>query len=283
MNSQLPQRLSVAACPCPAVNESRPISASLPLLLHNCWAGGTSGVVDCTPPKSEHVWLGFNDALVSELLNIHRGHAVVVRPVATVRALVFVRVLAPVCFTHQPACRTGLARVPWVNRNDGMTSLCGLVFDHLSELVERPTDLHVPVALTHLFGGAANAAKVFQRKKRGLELSVDECLRDLMIHVPHPTVFSLADFPEPAPCAARPLLLEGGAHLLVTLAFPFHLPPVVETVRPSLSYVVARNRTPISTPTTCCGWVGSGSSTVLGTSRSHFPFLFSSLAVPNLP
>ena len=53
-----------------------------------------------------------------------------------------------------------------------------------------------------------------------------------MIYVSHPTVFSLPDFPEPAPCAARPLLLEGGAQLLVVLAFPFHLPPVIENGTP---------------------------------------------------
>lgn len=53
-----------------------------------------------------------------------------------------------------------------------------------------------------------------------------------MVHVSHPTVFSLADFPEPASCAARPLLLEGGAHLLVVLAFLFHLLPVVESGTP---------------------------------------------------
>ena len=90
------------------------------------------GVVDCTPPMSELVWLGFNDALVSEPLNIHRSHAIIVRPVATVRALVFVRFPAPVCFADQAACRTGLARVARVNRNDGVPGFCGFVFDHLS-------------------------------------------------------------------------------------------------------------------------------------------------------
>lgn len=35
--------LSVAACPCPAVNESRTASASLPLFATHCWAGGTPG------------------------------------------------------------------------------------------------------------------------------------------------------------------------------------------------------------------------------------------------
>ena len=58
------------------------------------------GVIDCTPPTSELVRLGFNDALVSEPLNIHRSHPVVVGPVATVRALVFVCFLTPVRFAH---------------------------------------------------------------------------------------------------------------------------------------------------------------------------------------
>lgn len=81
---------------------------------------------------SELVRLGFNEALVSESLNVHRGHSVVVGPVATVRAIVFVRFLAPIRFTHQTACRTGLARVARVNHDNGMAGLIGFVFDHLA-------------------------------------------------------------------------------------------------------------------------------------------------------
>lgn len=81
---------------------------------------------------SELVRLGFNDALVSEPLNVHRGHAVVVGPVAAVRAVVFVRFLAPVRLAHNAACWAGLARVARVNHNDGVPGLFGLVFDHLS-------------------------------------------------------------------------------------------------------------------------------------------------------
>ena len=58
------------------------------------------GVVDCTPPMSELVRLGFNETLVSNPLNIHRSHTVIVGPVATVRALIFMCFLAPVRLTH---------------------------------------------------------------------------------------------------------------------------------------------------------------------------------------
>ena len=49
-----------------------------------------------------------------------------------------------------------------------------------------------------------------------------------MVHVPHPTVFSVADVPESASRATRPLLLEGDAKPLVMLALVLHLLPVIE-------------------------------------------------------
>ena len=39
-------------------------------------------------PKSDLVRLGFNETLVPEPLNIHRGHTIIVRPVATVRTVI---------------------------------------------------------------------------------------------------------------------------------------------------------------------------------------------------
>lgn len=117
------------------------------------------------------------------------------------------RPLIPVRLAYCAAFRAGLTRITRVNHDDGMPGFLGLVFDHLAELVKRPTDLHIPVLYADFFGCVTNALKGFQREERGLGLSADECLRDLMIHVSHPTVFSLADVPEPASCAARPPLL----------------------------------------------------------------------------
>lgn len=76
------------------------------------------GVVDSTPPKSDLVRLGFNETLISEPLNIHRGHTIIIRPVATVRAVVFVQSLIPVRFAYCAAFRAGLTRMTWVNRDD---------------------------------------------------------------------------------------------------------------------------------------------------------------------
>lgn len=126
------------------------------------------GVVDSTPPKSDLVRLGFNETLISEPLNIHRGHTVIVRPVATVRAVVFVQSLISIRFAYCATFRAGLTRMTWVNRDDGMPGFLGLVFNHLAQLGKRPTDLHISVLHADFFGCVTNTFKVFQREERGL-------------------------------------------------------------------------------------------------------------------
>lgn len=125
-------------------------------------------MVDSTPPKSDLVRLGFNETLVSEPLNVHRGHAIIVRPVATVRAVVFVQPLIPVRFAHCAAFGAGLTRMTWVNRDDGMPGFLGLVFNHLAQLVKCSTDMYIAVLLTGFFGCVTNTFKVFQREERRL-------------------------------------------------------------------------------------------------------------------
>ena len=128
----------------------------------------TIGVVDSTPPKSDLVRLGFNEALIPEPLNIHRGYTVIVRPVATVRAVVFVQPLIPVRLAYCAAFRAGLTRMTWVNHDDGMPGFLGLVFNHLAQLGKRPTDLHISVLHADFFGCVTNTFKVFQREERRL-------------------------------------------------------------------------------------------------------------------
>ena len=126
------------------------------------------GVVDSTPPQSDLVQLGLNETLIPEPLNIHRGHTIIIRPVATVRAMVFVQPLIPVRFAYRAAFRAGLTRITRLNHDDGMPDLLGLVFNHLPQLEKRPTDLHIPVSCTGFFGCVTNTFKVFQREERGL-------------------------------------------------------------------------------------------------------------------
>lgn len=126
------------------------------------------GVVDSTPPKSDLVQLGFNETLIPEPLNVHRGHTIIIRPVATVRALVFVQPLIPVRFAYRAAFRAGLTCITRVNHNDGMPGFLSLVFNHLAQLGKRPTDLHITVLYADFFGCVTNTFKVFQREKRGL-------------------------------------------------------------------------------------------------------------------
>ena len=126
------------------------------------------GTVDYAPPKSDLVRLGFNETLITEPLNIHRGHTIIIRPVAAVRALVFVQPLIPVCLAYRAAFRAGLTRITRVNHDNGMSGFLGLVFNHLAQLEKRPTDLHVSVLHADFFGCVTNTFKVFQREECGL-------------------------------------------------------------------------------------------------------------------
>ena len=125
-------------------------------------------MVDGTPPKSDLVRLGFNETLVSEPLNVHRGHTIIIRPVATVRAVVFMQSLISVRFAYCAAFRAGLTRMTRVNHDDGMPGLLGLVLNHLAQLGKRPTDLHISVLHADFFGCVTNTFKVFQREECGL-------------------------------------------------------------------------------------------------------------------
>ena len=124
-------------------------------------------MVDGTPPKSDLVRLGFNETLVSEPLNVHRGHTIIIRPVATVRAVVFMQSLIPVRFTYRAAFGAGLTRITRVNHDDGMPGFLSLVLNHLPQLEKRPTDLYIPVLYADFFGCVTNTFEVFQREERG--------------------------------------------------------------------------------------------------------------------
>ena len=135
---------------------------------HPCGLAEHHGMVDCTPPNSELVRMGFNSTLISEPLNVHSGHTVVIGPVAAVQALVFVQPFVPVRLAYHAAFRTGLTRVMRVNRNGGMPGFQSLVFNHLAKLVEGPADLRIPVLSANFFRGVANAFEVFQPEERRL-------------------------------------------------------------------------------------------------------------------
>lgn len=187
------------------------------------------GVIDGHPSRSKHVRLGFNQSLVSDSPDVHRGDPIVVRPVAAVRARVQVLVLASVRFPDHAATGARLGRVRGVDQHDRVARTAGLVLDHLPELEERPADLHVALAPVDLDGGLPYALEVFEHDQgRGLAVG-DECLGDLMVHVPHPTVFSVADMLKPASGAARAFLLKVGAQRLVVGASVCHLLPAVES------------------------------------------------------
>lgn len=166
--------------------------------------------------------------VVAFVTQVHGGHTVVVRPVAAVAAAECVRFLVAVLAGHVSASGACLARVRWVHCYRGLPVAGGLVFDERAELAERPRDLHVTLLDFHGFRRIADACEVFEREERVLAVLVDECLRDLMVDVGHPTVFSTAYGFETFSRAARAPVLQLFAEFLVFAAPVFHLLPIVE-------------------------------------------------------
>lgn len=159
---------------------------------------------------------------------VHSGYPVVVGPVSAVAADIQVAFLVTVGFADFPAFRAGLACVGRVNEHDFLTVAFRLVFDHLPELVETPTDLNIPVLDPDLFGRIADSRKVFENEHRIPVVMVDECLRRLMVHISHPTVFSVAYGLESSAGASGAAFLQLLTEPLVFAALAFHLPSMLE-------------------------------------------------------
>ena len=128
----------------------------------------------------------------------------------------------------KPASWAGLRRVRRIHQHDRVPGLESLVLDHLPQLEKRPGNLHVSSAFAYPLRRFPDALEIFEYDERGLFAFVYECLGDLMVHVSHPTVFSVADAFEPASGAAGSPLLQSGAQRLVVRAFVCHLLPRVE-------------------------------------------------------
>ena len=96
----------------------------------------------------------------------------------------------------------------------------GLVGQELFQLVETPTP-EVIVLLSRSGKIAffkAHASQVFQYEKRIRTIFLHECLRDLMVHIRHPTVLSSRDGLESTLCRLGSLGLELSADFLEFMA-----------------------------------------------------------------
>ena len=164
-------------------------------------------------------YLSLQEVLDSHPLEVHRTDAVIIRGIAACGAFECVCLMVPAFPVHMAAYGAYLAGVGRVNQKHGASEPRGLVGELLLEVVISPAYLCVTVLHPYAFCGAPDARKVFQHKERTLGVIADECLRDTMVHIVHPTVFSLPDGTDPVSCGRCLTDLELAAQLLVMGAF----------------------------------------------------------------
>lgn len=98
-----------------------------------------------------------------------------------------------------------------------------LILQLLLKVIEAPTDRHIAVFSSDLSCCMSDSGQVFQNKQRVLGVVFDECLRYTMVHILHPTVFSLPERFQSSSRRRRPALLKVSSDLVVlcSLCFAF--------------------------------------------------------------
>ena len=115
--------------------------------------------------------------------------------------------------------RTTLASVRGINLDNPLTSQCSLVGEFLLQVIIGPTYRYVTVFSPDSFRGAADALQIFKHKQCPDRTRGHECLRDAVIHITHPTVFSVTYPFEAASRGRRSALLEAFPHCCVLCTF----------------------------------------------------------------
>ena len=126
-------------------------------------------------------------------MQIHGADPVVVGCVSAGLAAEDVILLVAVSSGDVSALGTCLRGICRIDSDNGLTVLQSLVKQLPLKIIVGPGDRNVPVSEPNTFGGRADAGQIFQDEERALRMVMDECLTDAVIHIMHPTVFSLTD------------------------------------------------------------------------------------------
>ena len=120
-----------------------------------------------------------------------------------------------------PAAGACLARVGRVHHKEGAAVPDGLVQELLLKVIVGPAHLCVAVLCPHAFRGSPDPGQILEDEERAFRMSADECLGDTMVHIVHPTVFSLPDGADPASRGGRLPFLKLTAEFFVMGPFLF--------------------------------------------------------------
>ena len=131
-------------------------------------------------------------------MQIHSPNAVIVGLVAAVPAAEKMQFLITVCPFRMAAFRAGLACIRRIYLSHKLTVLKCLVKQFLLQVIIRPGYRNIPVFDGHSFCCRPDAFQVFNNEQSAFGVGLDECLRDAVVYVLHPTVFSLADGLDPS-------------------------------------------------------------------------------------
>ena len=113
------------------------------------------------------------------------------------------------------AAGTGLARISRVYLEEGAATSYRFVQELLLEVIVSPAHLCIAVSDLHTFRGSPDPGQVLEDEERTFRITADECLRYTMVHIVHPTVFSLPDGTDPASRGGRLPFLELTAEFFV--------------------------------------------------------------------
>ena len=165
------------------------------------------------------------EVLYSHPPKVHCPDTVIVRTIPAFTAAEQMPLLLAVPLFRMSTDRAGLRRICRVNIDHMATETFSFVLQFLFQVIIRPADRYVSVFQKYALRRGADAGKVLQDEQRPLWVSADECLRQAVVDIAHPTVFSLPDGTDPSSGGGGLPGLEFPAELLIMRPFLFHNSP----------------------------------------------------------